>query len=122
MKKISETNYKTVEWVLLSLNLCDYTHVSIREHLPGSVNYLGGGKPGDVIRRFGDRLVADSCIHDNVLCLYVQPPDQQLSDHWGDYCDIGRMDGGVHICSCTRLCSSCSVADGVTCPLDREGR
>lgn len=112
-----EENYKSVKWVLLSLNLCDYTRVSIREHLPGSTNYLGGGKPGDVIQRFGDRLVADSCIQDNVLCLYVLPLDQQLSDRWGDWCMIGNR-----FCACPGCCSSCThsvtVVD-MSCPLDR---
>lgn len=80
MKKTNETTYKSVEWVLLSLNLCDYSHVSVREHLRGSVNYLGGGKPGDVICRFGGRLVSDSCILNNVLCLYVLPQDREVSN------------------------------------------
>lgn len=111
-------NYKSVKWVLLSLNLCNYTRVSVREHLPRSVNYLGGGFAGDMIRRFGDRLVMDSSIYEGVLILYVVPPDQQLSDHWGDWCDIGCTDGGMRICSCTGSCSSCSAADGVICPIE----
>ena len=107
-------NCKSVKWVLLSLNLCDYTQVSIREHLSGSTNYLGGGKPGDVIQRFGDRLVADSCIQDNVLCLYVLQSDKQLSNHWGDWCDI-RND----FCVCTGECAHCfSPAINWICPLD----
>ena len=73
MIRVNESDCKTVKWVLLSLNLCDYTHVSIREHMCKSVQYLGGGYPGDVMRRFGDRLVSDSSICDNILCLYVCP-------------------------------------------------
>lgn len=114
----NEMNQKTVKWILVSLNLCDYTRVSVREHVHRSVNYLGGGYAGDMIRRFGDRLVKDSAIYDNVLVLYVMP-DVHVSDHWGDYCNIGRTDGGMRVCACTGSCSSCTAADGVTCPLDR---
>lgn len=118
MEKMNET-YKSVKWVLLSLNLEGYSHVCIREH--GNHNFLivGGGRPGDVIRRFGNRLVTDSCICDNVLYLYVLPLFR-VSDHWGDYCDIGYMGGGMRVCACAGSCSSCSAADGVTCPLDCE--
>ena len=84
---MEKTNYKSVKWLLLSLNLCDYTHISIREHTPGSTKYLGGGKPGDIIRRYGDREVCDSCILDNILCLYVAPEDP------GDACTEVDMQG-----------------------------
>lgn len=111
----NEENYKTVKWLLYSLNLCEYTHVSIREHLPRSINYLGGGKPGDMIQRFGDRVVLDSCIYDNILCLYVVPDPQ--SDHWGDFCSVGNGGFGGY-CACTGSCSSCShPTDGQTCPI-----
>lgn len=122
---MEKTNYKSVKWVLLSLNMNDYTHICVRERMRlyppfGGYRYLGGGHPDKVIQRYGDRLVADSCILEDALILYVVPLDQQLSDHWGDYCNIGRTDGGVRVCSCTGTCSICSAADGVTCPLERE--
>lgn len=71
MMETNETNCKSVKWVLLSLNLCDYTHVCIREHGDHNVIVVGGGYPGNVIRRFGDRIVVDSCILDNILFIYV---------------------------------------------------
>lgn len=112
--------YKSVKWLLLSLNLCDYTHVCIREHGPRGIVYVGGGYPGRVMQRFGNRLVTDSGIYEDALILYVVPLDQQLSDHWGDYCNIGCANAGVRVCSCTGTCSSCSAADGVSCPLVRS--
>lgn len=69
------TNYKSVKWVLLSLNLCDYTRVCIREHGPRGIIYVGGGYPGRVMQRHGERLVMDSAIFDDALILYVQPID-----------------------------------------------
>lgn len=116
MKKKNENNFKSVKWVLLSLNLEDYSHVCIREHGDHKIEMVGGGHPGDVIRRYGDRLVVDSCICDNVLFLYVLPVDTQISDMWGDFCDI-RND----FCVCTGKCSHCfSPAINYICPLDVE--
>lgn len=68
-------NYKSVKWLLLSLNLCDYTRVCVREHGPRGIVYVGGGYPGNVMRRYADRLVTDSCIYEDALILYVQPVD-----------------------------------------------
>lgn len=76
---MEKTNYKTVKWVLLSLNLCDYTHVCIREHGPDGIVYLGGGHPGKVIQRYAGRLVTDSCIYEDALILYVLPQDVTCS-------------------------------------------
>lgn len=74
-------NCKSVKWVLLSLNLCNYTRVCVRERIRpgyGGFVYLGGGYPGKVIQRYGDRLVVDSCIYEDALILYVQPdPDPE---------------------------------------------
>ncbi len=72
---MENTSYKTVKWVLLSLNLCDYIRVCVREHGVQGIVYVGGGYPGKVMRCFGDRLVMDSCIYDNALILYVLPLD-----------------------------------------------
>lgn len=71
-----KTNYKSVKWVLLSLNLCDYTRVCIREHGLRGIVYVGGGYPGNVMRRYADRLVMDSCIFEDALILYVAPLDR----------------------------------------------
>ncbi|MBE5883376.1 MAG: hypothetical protein E7291_02970 [Lachnospiraceae bacterium] len=64
-------NNKSVRWVLLSLNLLEYTHVSIRRRLNGEIEYLGGGSVGSVLSRFPDSLVNYSTISDNVLIIYV---------------------------------------------------
>lgn len=62
----------TVKWVLLSLNLNEFTHVSIRQHMASGLNYLGGGSVASVLSRFGDREIADSCIIENALIIYVK--------------------------------------------------
>lgn len=64
-------NNKSVRWVLLSLNLLEYTHVSIRRRVKGEIEYLGGGSVGSVLSRFPDKLVNYSTISDNVLIIYV---------------------------------------------------
>lgn len=69
-------NCKSVKWLLLSLNLCDYTRVCVRERKVKSFIYLGGGYPGKVMQRFGDRIVVDSFIYDDALILNVQPLDR----------------------------------------------
>ncbi len=76
---MEKTNYKSVKWVLLSLNLCDYTRVCIREHGPKGIIYVGGGYPGRVMQRYGERLVMDSTIYDDALILYVQPVDSPIA-------------------------------------------
>ncbi len=115
----NETNYKTVKWILLSLNLCDYTHVYIREHGPHGIVYVGGGYPGKVMQRFGDRLVMDSAIYEDGLILFVLPVDCQVSDRWGDWCDVGG-----NFCVCTGECAHClSPGDPIfnyCCPLHVE--
>lgn len=70
-------NCKSVKWLLLSLNLCDYTRVCIREHGSQGVVYVGGGYPGKIIQRFGNRIVVDSLIFEDALILYVQPVDKE---------------------------------------------
>lgn len=113
----NEENSKSVKWLLLSLNLCDYTHVYIREHGPRGVIYVGGGYSGKVMQRYGDRLVVDSSIYEDALILYVLPLDSQVSDHWGDWCMMGNR-----LCACTGCCTGCdhpvTVVD-MSCPLDR---
>lgn len=70
---MDKANYKSVKWVLLSLNLCGYTRVCIREHGPKGIVYVGGGYPGKIMQRYADRLVTDSCIYEDALILYVLP-------------------------------------------------
>lgn len=62
----------TVKWVLLSLNLEPYTHISVRRHGTNGAEYLGGGRFFSVIERFGNMVIDDSYIIDNVLCIYVK--------------------------------------------------
>ena len=62
---------KSVKWVLLSLNLLPFSRVSIRRHLHPGIEYLGGGSVSSVLCRFGQELIEDSCIIDNVLVIYV---------------------------------------------------
>ena len=73
-------NYKSVKWVLLSLNFNECIRVFVRERMRlyprfGGYRYLGGGYVGDMIQRYGDRLVVDSCILEDALILYVAPLD-----------------------------------------------
>ena len=63
--------YHSVRWVLMSLNLVPYSHVSVRRHLHPGIEYLGGGSVGSCIQRFGSLLIEDSCVVDNVLIIYV---------------------------------------------------
>lgn len=62
----------TVKWVLLSLNLNEFTHVVVRRHAKPGIEYLGGGSVSSVLSRFGDMLIEDSCIIDGVFVLYVK--------------------------------------------------
>lgn len=118
---MNKSNCKSVKWVLLSLNFNEYTRVVVRERLRfyppfGGFRYLGGGYPGKVIQRYGDRLVADSCILEDALVLYLVPIDVSLSDHWGDWCDIRNG-----FCVCTGKCAHCfSPSINWICPLDCE--
>lgn len=122
-QEIKMVNCKSVKWVLLSLNFNEYTRVVVRERMRlyppfGGFRYLGGGYPGKVMQRYGDRLVADSCILEDALVLYLVPLDQSLSDHWGDWCMAGDR-----FCACSGKCCDCAqpynLDEGV-CPLDRR--
>lgn len=62
----------TVKWVLISLNLLPYNHISIRRHGTDGVEYLGGGHFMSVIERFGNEVIVDSNIFENVLIIYVK--------------------------------------------------
>lgn len=64
-------NSVTVRWILISLNLVPYSHVSVRRHLNPGIEYLGGGSAGSCIQRFGNLLLEDSAVMGNVLVLYV---------------------------------------------------
>lgn len=71
---ITESRYimKNVRWVLLSLGLEEFTHVSIRRHKKNGIEYVGGGRVSDMINRYGDLIITDSWICDNILCIYVE--------------------------------------------------
>lgn len=62
----------TVRFALISLNLNNYCHVSIRHRLDAGMEYLGGGTVASVLSRFGDKEIEDSCIIDNILVIYVK--------------------------------------------------
>lgn len=62
----------TVKWTLLSLNLNEFARVSIRRHMISGIEYLGGGSVASVLSRFGNEVITDSCIIDNVLVIYVR--------------------------------------------------
>lgn len=62
----------TVKWVLVSLNLNEYTHVAIRRHVAHGMIYLGGGTVASVLSRFGNEIIEDSYIVDDILIIYVK--------------------------------------------------
>lgn len=65
---------KTVKWVLLSLNLNQYTHIVVRQHTPQGISMLGGSdKVSVILRRFGDMYVENSLItSDGLFIIYVK--------------------------------------------------
>lgn len=65
---------KTVKWVLLSLNLNQYTHIVVRQHTPQGISFLGGSnKVSEILRRFGSLYVENSHItSDGILIMYVK--------------------------------------------------
>ena len=46
-------------------------NISIRRNGFYGLQYIGGGKPEDLIKRFGGYLVVKSKVIDNVLVIYV---------------------------------------------------
>lgn len=63
----------TLSEVLRSLCLADYVHVVVRyRNEKRQINYLGGGTPGSVIRRFGERVICNSFIEEHVLVIFVK--------------------------------------------------
>lgn len=64
--------YKTVKWTLLSLGLEEFTHVCIRRHsVQCGYEMLGGGSVSSVLSRFGNLMISDSFIRDDVLYIFV---------------------------------------------------
>lgn len=65
---------KTVKWVLLSLNLNQYTHIVVRQHTPQGVTLLGGSDMvSEILRRFGDMYVENTFItSDGLFVMYVK--------------------------------------------------
>lgn len=62
----------TVRFALISLNLLPYSHISIRKHGERGVEYLGGGSFSSVLERFGNEIIEDSVIIDNILVIHVR--------------------------------------------------
>lgn len=63
---------KTLQDALEALKLQPWIRVSVRRHGKRGVEYLGGGFSSDVVARFGDMVVVDSCIFEHFLCIYVR--------------------------------------------------
>ena len=60
--------------VLSYLYLSDYIHVCVREidkNNKDTYNYLGGGFPSEIIKRFCDRIIVKTELSDNILYIYV---------------------------------------------------
>lgn len=67
---------KTVKWILLSLNLDEYTHILVRRHSSGGAETLGGGNVSSVLSRFGNLYVTDSSVrNDGIFVLFVRCDD-----------------------------------------------
>ena len=63
----------TLSVVLRSLCLADYVHVVVRyRNEKRQIEYLGGGTPGSVIRRFGERIICKSFIEERVFVIFVK--------------------------------------------------
>lgn len=62
----------TVKDILIALNLPLYSHISIRMHGAHGMEFLGGGDCDKVVNRFGDMVVTNSIIIDNILVMYVK--------------------------------------------------
>lgn len=45
--------------------------VSVRRNGFGGLQYIGGGKPDDLIKKYGGYKVVGSIVIDNVLVIYV---------------------------------------------------
>lgn len=63
----------TLSEVLRSLCLSEYVHVVVRHRdEKKDIHYLGGGTPGSVIRRFGERVIWKSFIEEHILVIFVK--------------------------------------------------
>lgn len=63
----------TLSEVLCSLCLSEYVHVVVRHRdEKKEIHYLGGGTPGSVIRRFGERVIWKSFIEERILVIFVK--------------------------------------------------
>lgn len=60
-----------VSELLSALSLSSFHHVSIRRKDSAGEDYVGGGSPVSVSRRFGNLEIKGSDIRENVLIIYV---------------------------------------------------
>lgn len=60
-----------VSELLNALSLPSFRHVSIRRKDSAGEDYVGGGAPLSVSRRFGNLEIKGSDIRENVLIIYV---------------------------------------------------
>ena len=56
--------------VLISLGL-NYAHILVRRKTAFGIEYLGGGTVSVVISRFGECIIVNSVIQENMLVIYV---------------------------------------------------
>lgn len=67
-----------LSFALASMAFEPYTHVIVRQRLPGEgLQTIGGGYVSDLLSRFGDLQVESSYItHEGLLQITVSSPDQ----------------------------------------------
>ena len=66
------SNDSNLKWVLLSMNLANYTHVLVRKQGKNGFLYMGGGLASAIIDRFGNETVERSFIEKDNLVIYIK--------------------------------------------------
>ena len=61
-----------IKQVFEILNLQPWVRISVRQHSPTGVIYLGGGHVDRVIRRFAEKEIVDTSVIDNILVIHVK--------------------------------------------------
>lgn len=64
----------TLSFALASMMFCEFTHIVVCRRLPGRrLDYLGGGNPYKMIKRYGDLKIVSSIItNDGILQITVE--------------------------------------------------